>query len=74
MSFAPFDFSEADRASERNYDAFWTQTPLNMARFSDSPIKTPKPDDIYYGFPPARHVTSYLEEYVDSHVYAGRTL
>jgi dimethylaniline monooxygenase (N-oxide forming) len=45
-----------------------------MARFSDSPIKTPKPDDIYYGFSPARYVTSYLEEYVDSHVYAGRTL
>lgn len=64
----------ADRTSERNYDAFWTQTPLNMARFSDSPIKVPTPDDVYYDFFPARYVAKYLEEYVDSHTYARRTL
>jgi dimethylaniline monooxygenase (N-oxide forming) len=45
-----------------------------MARFSDSPIKTPKLDDVYYGFFPARYVTNYLEDYVDSHVYAGESL
>lgn len=45
-----------------------------MARFSDSPIKTPTPDDVYYGFFPAGYVTSYLEDYVDSHVYAGKSL
>ena len=45
-----------------------------MARFSDSSIETPKPDDVYYSFFPASYVTKYLEEYVTSHVYAGRSI
>jgi cation diffusion facilitator CzcD-associated flavoprotein CzcO len=45
-----------------------------MARFSDSPIKTPKPREVYYGFFPAHYVTSYLEDYADSHRYAGKSL
>ena len=45
-----------------------------MARFSDSRIETPQLDDVYYDFFPAKYVTRYLEDYVDSHVYAGRSL
>ncbi len=59
---------------ERIYDAFWTQTPIGMAEFSDRPMIPPPPEDQYYGFFPARYVTAYLEAYVDNHVYYGRTL
>ena len=45
-----------------------------MARFSDSPIQNPDPDDVYFDFFPAKYVTKYLEEYVDSHIYAGKSL
>jgi len=60
---------------ERIYDAFWTQTPIGMAEFSDRPMLPPPPlEDQYYGFFPARYVTAYLEAYVNNHIYNGRTL
>lgn len=65
---------EVDTFSERMYDAFWTQTPLNMAKFSDTPLPSLKPEELYYDFFPARYVTSYLEEYVDKHIYGGLSL
>jgi len=45
-----------------------------MARFSDCPIQNPDPDDVYFDFFPAKYVTKYLEDYVDSHIYAGKSL
>jgi len=56
------------------YDAFWTQTPVGMAAFSDRPMAAPPEEDIYYDFFPAKYMTKYLEDYVDNHVYAYRTL
>ena len=47
---------------------------LGMAEFSDCPLLTPPPEQQYYGFFPAYHVTAYLERYVDNHVYDGRSL
>src|ERR1700730_12498125 len=45
-----------------------------MARFSDYPIQNPGPDEVYFDFFPAKFVTKYLEDYVDNHVYAGKSL
>jgi dimethylaniline monooxygenase (N-oxide forming) len=45
-----------------------------MARFSDCPIQNPGSDNVYFDFFPAKYVTKYLEDYVDSHVYAGKSL
>lgn len=59
---------------ERVYDAFWTQTPVGMAEFSDRPMKSPPKKDQYYGFFPAKYATTYLESYVDDHVYNGQSL
>ena len=57
------------------YDAFWTQTPLRMAEYSDAPLyPRPPVDEQYYGFFPAKYVTSYLEKYVDSHIYDDRSI
>ena len=56
------------------YDAFWSQTPVGMAEFSDKPLPDPPEDEDYYGFFPAKYVTKYLEDYVDDHVYANRSL
>ena len=59
---------------ERNYDAFWTQTPWNMACFSGKPMGTPLKDEDYHGFFPARRVTEYLEGFSDDCVYDGTSL
>lgn len=57
------------------YDTFWTQTPLGMAEYSDVPMyPRPPQDEQYYGFFPAKYVTSYLEKYVDSHFYEARSI
>ena len=61
-------------SKERNYDAFWTQTPWNMACFSGVPIGRPRPHEEYHGFFPAKRVTEYLEEFVDNRIYDGRPL
>lgn len=45
-----------------------------MAEFSDQPMKLPPRTEQYYGFFPAKYVTQYLESYVDSHVYDGKSL
>ena len=56
------------------YSAFWTQTVLGMAEFSDQPMRRPPTCDLHYDFFPAKHVTEYLESYIDSHKYGGRSL
>ena len=55
------------------YDAFWTQASIGMAEFSDVPLNLSWSES-NHGFFPAKHVTTYLEAYVDSHVYSGRSL
>ena len=61
-------------SKERNYDAFWTQTPWNMACFSDAPIEQTPLDEHFHGFFPAKRVTEYVEEFANSRIYAGRSL
>jgi len=61
-------------SSERNYQDFWTQTPVGMAEFSDSAMSAIEDKDRYYDLFPAKYVTAYLEGYVDGHIYNEQTL
>jgi dimethylaniline monooxygenase (N-oxide forming) len=56
------------------YDSFWTQTVLGMAEFSDRPLVLPDDEETRYGFFPAKHLTKYLENYVDNHSYGWTSL
>ena len=56
------------------YDAFWTQTPVGMAEFSDHPMSPPPERDQYYGFFPAHYLTAYLEAYVSEHIYNSQSI
>ena len=56
------------------YKDFWTQTPLGLVGFSDIPLRDVPDDEKYYGFFPAKHVATYLQQYCDGHVYDGRSL
>ena len=50
-----------------------TQTPIHFAGFSDKPLSVPDAELFYRHFP-ATYFTGYLEDYVDEHVYDGKTL
>ncbi|KAL8865358.1 MAG: hypothetical protein Q9174_006929, partial [Haloplaca sp. 1 TL-2023] len=43
-----------------------------MAEFSDCSM-TP-PSEQYYGFFPGKYTTTYLESYIDNHIYSGQTI
>ena len=58
----------------RNYEAFWSQTGLRMTEYSDVPLRLPPKEETYHDTFQAKHVTTYLESYIDSHVYAGQTI
>ena len=58
----------------RGFDAFWAQSPLRMTSFSDVTLSIPKSAPRKWDTFEARYVTQYLEEYLDNHVYDGRTL
>ena len=45
-----------------------------MAEFSDVPLALPTGEETYHDIFKAKHVTSYLEEYIDSHMYSGKSL
>ncbi|KAI9814840.1 MAG: monooxygenase [Pycnora praestabilis] len=45
-----------------------------MAEFSDVPLNPPPPEETYFDLFPAKCVTTYLEKYVDSRIYGGRSL
>jgi dimethylaniline monooxygenase (N-oxide forming) len=60
--------------ADRVYDYFWTQTPVGMAEFSDQPLPPIPEADQYHGFFPAKYVAQYLDSYIESHIYADRTL
>ncbi|KAL8645587.1 MAG: hypothetical protein Q9210_006624 [Variospora velana] len=61
-------------SSSRLYNAFWSQSGLRMAGFSDRAIELPPGAETYHDIFEAKFVTKYLEEYVDSHVYDGKSL
>lgn len=58
----------------RVFDAFWVQSPLRMTSFSDVALEIPKDAPRLHDTFEAKYVTQYLDEYVDSHVYNGRSL
>ncbi len=67
-------FYPNNESAGRMYEHFWTQTPVNMARFSNRPMKSPPSHETYFDFFPARYVAQYLSEYVDQQTYGGRSL
>ena len=58
----------------RLYDGFWSQSGLRMSGFSDVPMNLPPDAATYHDIFEAKYVTKYLEEYVDSHTYSGKSL
>lgn len=58
----------------RVFDAFWVQSPLRMTSFSDIALEIPQDAPKLHDTFEAKYVTQYLEDYVDSHVYNGKTL
>lgn len=56
------------------YDEFWTQSGRRMLGFSDVPFEIPDGAPSYHGTCEAKYLTQYLEDYVDSHVYSGKSL
>lgn len=61
-------------SSERVYDAFWTQTPLQILEFSDMKLEDVPDSDVRHGFFTAKYVSRYLEEYVATRVYNHKPL
>ena len=45
-----------------------------MAEFSDMPLTLPPNEETYHDIFRAKHVTTYLDEYVDKNVFQGRSL
>ncbi|PQE07410.1 flavin-binding monooxygenase protein [Rutstroemia sp. NJR-2017a WRK4] len=45
-----------------------------MTGFSDMPITLPEDTELYHDTFETKYVTSYLEEYVDNHIYNGKSL
>ena len=56
------------------FEEFWVQSPLRTNGFSDVPLELPKDTPNLHDTYPAKHMTRYLEEYVDSHVYNAKSL
>ena len=45
-----------------------------MAEFSDVPLTIPTGEETYYDLFDAKNLTRYLEEYVDNHIYAEKSI
>ncbi|ORX95005.1 hypothetical protein BCR34DRAFT_204898 [Clohesyomyces aquaticus] len=60
--------------ADRVYKNFWTQTPLGMFEFSDKKLDGIDVKDTYHTYFQAKHFTKYLDDYLDGHVYDGKTL
>jgi hypothetical protein len=45
-----------------------------MTEFSDRKMVLPDDAKLLYNLPEAKHITQYLEDYCDNHVYNGKTL
>ncbi|KAK3115531.1 hypothetical protein LTR53_005026 [Teratosphaeriaceae sp. CCFEE 6253] len=61
-------------SSTRHYPLFWAQTGASVSGFPDQPFKVPVDAEEYYDLVPARHLSEYLDEYVDGKVFARRGL
>ena len=57
----------------RNYDVFWSQVGLGMAEFSDMPLTLPVDRDTYRNIFKAKHVTRYLNDYVDQKIFQRKS-
>ncbi|KAK5441960.1 hypothetical protein LTS15_011118 [Exophiala xenobiotica] len=61
-------------SSERVYPGFKSQQSVRMGGFSDMPF-TPRPDQVDdWDFYKAEAMATYMDQYVDKHVYSGQTL
>ncbi|KAF7885626.1 uncharacterized protein EAF02_004135 [Botrytis sinoallii] len=60
--------------ARRGYDSFWTQWMVGTAEFSDQEMSRPPDEDLYKEFFKAKHTTKYLESYIDTHKYDGKSL
>ncbi|KAF2869540.1 hypothetical protein BDV95DRAFT_577622 [Massariosphaeria phaeospora] len=58
----------------RMYPGFWSQSGIRMSGFSDVPFSVPKDAEVCNDIYEAKYVSDYLENYVDSHVYAEKPL
>jgi dimethylaniline monooxygenase (N-oxide forming) len=58
----------------RTFDDFWTQSPLRMTSFSDIALELPCDAPLLHDTFSSQWVTRYLEEYIDRHVYHGRSI
>jgi cation diffusion facilitator CzcD-associated flavoprotein CzcO len=61
-------------SADRTYDAFWTQSPVGIWEFSDQPLEGVELKDQYHQYFRAWHFTRYLNQYLDNHVYEGKSL
>ena len=58
----------------RVFDGFWAQSPVRMTSFSDVTLTIPEDAPQNHDTFPARIVSKYLEDYIDSHSYSGLTI
>lgn len=45
-----------------------------MAEYSDVPLKLPPNEETYHDIFRSKHVTKYIEDYIDTHVYSGTSI
>jgi dimethylaniline monooxygenase (N-oxide forming) len=60
--------------TERVYRGFKAQGSTRTGGFSDVPFEPPAEGVDASDFYDAKHMSDYLDDYVDSHVYAGKTI
>jgi dimethylaniline monooxygenase (N-oxide forming) len=54
----------------RIYPGFWSQSGIRMSGFSDVPLTVPQNAEVFNDIFEAKHVTDYLERYLDNHIYS----
>ena len=47
---------------------------VGLGEYSDMPMTRPPEGDTYFDFFKSKYTTQYLEEYIDHHGFAGRSL
>ncbi|KAK5720282.1 hypothetical protein LTR15_007555 [Elasticomyces elasticus] len=58
----------------RHYPLFWAQIGNRVTGFPDYEFKPPVDGEDYYDLSDARHVSQYLEDYLEGKVYGGKGL
>lgn len=51
-----------------------TQSPVDFIEFSDKPLRTIPAAELFHQHFPAKYFTQYLEDYIEEHIYAEKTL